>query len=65
MVGLFGPEVAGDTTSGRNLKTIKGYVVLNFEVTSSGCFQNIHRAYTGVAYVFSVTPKIYYEDQQN
>ena len=34
MVGQFGPQVAGDAISAGNEKTIEGYVVLNFEVTS-------------------------------
>ena len=38
MVGPFGSEVAGDVISGRNVKTIEGYVVVNFEVTSSSNF---------------------------
>ena len=28
------PEVAGDVISGKNVKTNKGYVVVNYEVTS-------------------------------
>ena len=30
-----GPEVAGDVISGRNVKTIEGYVVVNLEVASA------------------------------
>ena len=35
-----GPKVA-DVISGQNVKTIEGYVVINFEVTSSSNFQDI------------------------
>ena len=38
MVGPFGPEVAGDVIFGANVKTIKGFVVVHFEVTSSPQF---------------------------
>ena len=41
MVGIFGQEVAGDVISSQNVKTIEGYVVVNFEVTSCSSFQNI------------------------
>ena len=42
MVGPFGQlEAAGDIISGRNVKTIEGYVMLNFEVTRSSSFQDI------------------------
>ena len=41
MVGPFEPEAAGDVISSENVKTIEGYVVLNFEVTSSGSFKDI------------------------
>ena len=34
-------EVAGDVISGENVKTIEGYAVVNFEVTSFSSFQDI------------------------
>ena len=33
------PEVAGDVVSGESVKTIDGYVVLNFEDASVGNFR--------------------------
>ena len=33
------PEVAGDVISGGNVKTIEGYVVLNFEAASISSFR--------------------------
>ena len=35
------PEVAGDVISGENVKTIEGYDVLNFDVTSFSSFRDI------------------------
>ena len=35
------PEVGGDFISGRNVKTIRGYVVVNFEVASSSSIRGI------------------------
>jgi len=35
------PEVAGDVISGGDVKTIKGYAVVNFEVASSSSFRHI------------------------
>ena len=37
------PEVDGDVITGENVKTIEGYDVLNFEVTSSNSFRDIHK----------------------
>ena len=35
------PEVAGDVISGDNVKTIKGYALLNFEVASFSSYRDI------------------------
>ena len=35
------PEVAGDVISGKNVKTVEGYAVLNFEIASFGSFRGI------------------------
>ena len=37
------PEVAGDVISGEKVKTIEGYAVLNFEVTSFSSFRDIQK----------------------
>ena len=37
----FRPEVVYDVISGRNVKTIEGYLVVNFEVASSNSFIDI------------------------
>ena len=37
------PEVAGDIISGENVKTIKGYAVLNFEAASFSSFRDIQK----------------------
>ena len=37
------PEVVYDVISGRNVKTIERYVVVNFEVASSNSFRNIKK----------------------
>ena len=37
----FRPKVVYDVISGRNVKTIEGYPVVNFEVASSSCFGDI------------------------
>ena len=37
------PEVVGDVISGENVKTVKGYAVLNFEVASSNSFRDIQK----------------------
>ena len=36
---LCRPEVTGDVVSGENIKTIEGYVVLNFEAASIRSFR--------------------------
>ena len=36
-------EVAGDLISGKNVKIIEGYVVLNFEVAISSGFRDMHK----------------------
>ena len=35
------PEVVGDVILGKNVTTIEGYAVLNFEVASSSSFRDI------------------------
>ena len=37
------PEVVYDVISGRNVKTMEGYLVINFEVASSNSFQDIKK----------------------
>ena len=37
------PEVDGDVISGENVKTIEGYVVLNFEVANFYTFRDIKK----------------------
>ena len=37
----FRPEVVYDVISGRNIKTIEGILVVNFEVASSNSFRDI------------------------
>ena len=40
------PDVAGDVISGENVKTIKGYVVLNFEAAGISRFRaNQHQPF--------------------
>ena len=34
------PEVVYDVISGRNVKTIEGYIVVNFEVATANIFQD-------------------------
>ena len=37
------PEVGGVIISGKNVKTIEGYAVVNFEVASSNSFRDINK----------------------
>ena len=37
------PDVAYDVVSGQNVKTVEGYLAVNFEVASSNIFRDIQR----------------------
>ena len=37
------PEVAGEISSGGNVKTIEGYAVLNFDVATFNSFRDIKK----------------------
>ena len=39
----YRPEIAGDFISSENVKTIKGYAMLNFEVDSFSNFRDIKK----------------------
>ena len=39
----FRPEVVYDIISGRNVKTVDGYLVINFEVASSNSFRDFQK----------------------
>ena len=45
----FRPEVVYDVMSGRNIKTIEGYLMVYFEVTSSNSFRDIKKHFVTAA----------------
>ena len=45
----FWPEVGDDVISGRNVKTIEGYLVVNFKVASASSFPDIKKNHFATA----------------